>query len=207
MYRIFSLVAVAALVVFPMSADKSHQTRADVLLDQSDTNLYADHGYDGQYNLWGQTFTVGLNGKLDSVAVSTLGGNTTIQIYDTVSGFPNDLLATNSAYQPTGEWNTISFSQYNIPVYPGEQLALVATGVGLINATNGDYAGGTGLYARPIDGQPWQQTVEGLAFQTYVDVTPAPEPCTLSLLCVGAIGLVVYGWNKRRSRLRLSAPY
>jgi hypothetical protein len=172
----------------------------------------------------GQTFTVGLSGILSHVEI-TLGFNTTrngliLDLRPTIGGVPLDSDASAfasvfipSSSIPTGfpDFVNVDFSPFNIPVTPGEQLALVLRGAirgvddGQVNwrGDKGDpYLLGAAFFRTNV--APWSQAcgfgacdIPGeradLGFKTFVApiVVPIPEPNAVILFVTGVTIMII----------------
>jgi len=181
---------------------------------------------------WAQTFTVGITGILRTVALplstpfpDDFSGQLGIQLRPTLGGIPSDsvlaetiLLKSSlpSALNPgvRTEFTTF-FSGLNIPIFEGEQLAIVLRNVGhngqnirwALNGT-GSYTGGAPYHQDredtssaddqgPVTG-PWLPAPaffpEEFDFSFFTSVEPAavaptPEPGTMLLLGTGILWL------------------
>jgi MYXO-CTERM domain-containing protein len=174
-----------------------------------------------------QTFTAGISGLLTEVAVdaerfgSSTSGNLVLEVRDTnpANGFPVSngfLLQTSVAANvvpPAPNNNNVftafDLSSFGLHVNAGDQLAIVlyAQGgsgydFGWLGALNDPYPRGD-PFERVIGNHDWLDEGAGsngydLGFQTFVDPSPAPEPSGLLLAGVGALGLLGYGWRRRR---------
>jgi len=100
----------------------------------------------------------------------------------------------------------VTFSTTSIDAGFGDQEDLVfAQGTGLSDYTGEDLFFSTTYTARYIKFQPtsnyghvWHYT--GLSEVRFLDTGGAiPEPSTVALLAMGAIGLLIYGWRRRRT--------
>jgi hypothetical protein len=174
-----------------------------------------------------QTFTVGLTGLLTEVQVdverfgSSTAGNLVMEIRDTnpSNGFPvtngfrlQTSVAANvvpPAPNPDGIFTAFDVSSFGVNVNAGDHLAIVlyAQGgsgytFGWLGAINDPYPPGS-AFERVIGNHDWfNESTIGQnydnGFKTFVDPSPAPEPSTLVLAGVGALGLLGYGWRRRR---------
>jgi hypothetical protein len=181
-----------------------------------------------------QTFTVGIGGLLTEVDVdverfgSSAAGNLVLEIRDTNpgNGFPVSngfRLQTSVAANvvppgpnPNGILTAFDVSPFGLQVNPGDHLAIVlyAQGgsgydFGWLGAINDPYPPGS-AFERVVGNHDWfnESTIAqnyDNGFRTFVDPSPAPEPSTLVLAGVGALGLLGYGW-RRRQRAATVAP-
>ena len=154
-----------------------------------------------------QTFTVGVDGVLDSVELLLRdSGTKTFEIHATTGGVPvlgSTPLASVSVTFAAGlaSWVAIDFSSFAIPVSVGDVLAIVQPGAlpvgGFWWAGGGGYAGGT-LYST-IDSSPGAYVAFpslDFNFRTYVE---APEPAAGLLAAVAAL-LLLAGRRGRSPR-------
>ncbi len=170
-----------------------------------------------QYEL-GQTFTVGLTGRLDQVELYLLeSANATralhIELFATTSGLPSGAALASTTFDPSGTagsaWRSwILTSPLSVSV--GDVLAIVASDPGSTQPGSfqwqwwsddrGGYAGGTDLYR--IVGDPWvAYPPRDYDFRTYVNVVPLP-PSALSGLALFGGWLALARLRRRRSASR-----
>ena len=140
-----------------------------------------------------QTFTAGITGQLDTVALFGSNGTWNVAIRDAAGGAPTGpYLATGSA-PANGGWSQISLTPA-IDITAGTMYAIVVAGTTPFwNAGAGDYPGGTGFFAD-------EAFVLDFAFQTYVTPPPPPpppplppEPPILDLIVTNAVGAAEAG--------------
>ncbi len=175
---------------------------------------------------WAQTFTVGIDGRLSriDIFVSKSAGDSGPAKFtlrpSTSSGAPDpsrtlfstfidvetlpDATNASDPLPPT----TIDVSEINLNVGVGEVYAIALeriapTGKPWLLWSTGEpadpYDRGT-IFHRPYaENAVWTESFPGLAidmeFATYVTI---PEPSTLVLLAMGAVGLLAYAWRRRR---------
>jgi hypothetical protein len=204
-----SLFLAAAALALGFAAPAS----ATVVIDQN--FVTTDHPDNGTglgitTTSLGQTFTVGVTGKLAAVEFNILKfsgmtGDVTVDIRSLAGGAP-DSLASNalaSATVANGDiatygpspyaWTTIlvDFSAANIMVTAGDMLSFVLSSpigqeFGVQTDYTDGYAGGS-RWSQNGDGNAFDELADAdLAFNTYVDL---PEPGTLAVFGLGLAGL------------------
>lgn len=174
-----------------------------------------------------QTFTVGVDGRLDSVGLMlsryepTTSGDFTLSLASTLGGVPDTsssvlFLQTYSVYDVGYEgafnysYTDFDLSSANLFVSAGQQLAMVVSHEGGndnwmtwdSDSRGGTYPGGQGMYSNGLCSEVWCTSpgyITDRGFRTYVDsdVAPISEPGTLALLTLSLLGLV--GVRYRRS--------
>ena len=214
------LAAMLALPCRPASADP-------ILVDQSflpaRLNLFTWVRDDV---VAAQTFTVGVSGYLTRVELllthDTGLGSAMLDVRPTLGGVPVEdgalalahallSVTTNDRSAPTA-LVAADLSAFSIPVVRGDVLALVLQGPeanwwGQTNATydRGELfirspSLGTATFTRPVENSPNELPYD-LAFRTWVDPAPIPEPGTLLLVSTGLACVAV-----RARRLRKGTP-
>ena len=215
------------------------QVKAGVLLDQSfdggDQGLTA--GATGPFDQ-AQTFTVGVSGILDRIDVliehfhfAGFTGDLLFDIRPTVGGVPtesNTVVLASGTASPASVPTSFGFfsfdvRSFDVPVTPGEQLAIVLRSpLGTYSwegQANSPYRGGDIFFRNGFDFLTWTSSGAengslsnaAFGFREFVDVpsTAVPEPTSLTLFwmaAVGLIGLVGSGQKKNchtRRRIRL----
>jgi len=173
----------------------------------------------------GQSFTVGAGTSIMTpgnsypieavnLEVSELSGSHDlyVELYNLdANGFPTGTaLAASAQTSPAGSDTWTTFELFVDPGAPegerqlaalvaGEEYAFVVKGVDATGASvryqdSDVYDGGSYVWS---SGSGWTAEARDLRFQTIM----TPEPGTLvGLLSMGAMGLVGYGWRKRRRR-------
>ncbi len=165
-------------------------------------------------NRWAQTFTVGIDGTLDSVDLELR--NPAVQsdvfqvsIYDTVAGVPNTALATlnvsGSSVSTNYQFQACDFSSFSILVSAGDELAIVVGGPAIAatgfyewrSTSVGTYSGGKIIYS--ITPGTWGPPNSGsgtnpngdLHFRTHVTTAGAGEPRVegVSITLTGSNGM------------------
>lgn len=208
----WAVSAISAATLFCVSAGASAST-----LDQySFTELTPSDGAGIAYisDTFGsfrraQTFTVGLNGYLDSVLVEFNGAvsgwpDGSIQemriLGTTPSGAPTDtVLASVSSYTLNNVFGTFNFSSSNLYLSAGSVLAFEIIGDGAVQTNNStdisspyypSYQDGSDYYINhPYGIHNWTQNAgNDLRFQTYMN--PVPLPATAWLFASGLLGLI-----------------
>jgi hypothetical protein len=203
------------------------QARADLVLDQFNTPTNTGEaivvGNPSPFDE-AQTFTVGVTGTLARIDFlvredSTSTGNLLFDIRATNGGVPvaDNMAVLASVVVPHGTVPTdpltmtytgIDVSSFGLSVTEGEMLAIVLrtdTG-GRYLWKNGApvYTRGEPFFREPNVGPDWRSWSSAganfdFAFRTYVDTTVAvPEPSTLTLLGIGTLSLLGYGWRRRK---------
>ena len=175
-----------------------------------------------------QTFTVGVSGYLTRVEVllthDTGLGSAMLDVRPTLGGVPVEdgalalahallSVTTNDRSSPTA-LVAADLSAFSIPVVRGDVLALVLQGPeanwwGQTNATydRGELfirspSLGTATFTRPVGNSPNELPYD-LAFRTWVDPAPIPEPCTLLLVATGLACLAVRARRPRKGQTGL----
>jgi hypothetical protein len=168
-----------------------------------------------------QTFTVGLEGTLAEVDVfirrtSAAIGDLMLEIRPTtVTGFPvadpSFLIQTSlpaSSIPTTSGFVPFDLTSFNLPVTPGEQLAVVlyssvgGSGYNWLGTTGDPYPDGSPFEEQP----PNHSWINGsgsngvdFGFRTFVDTGPGgevPEPTSLTLFGLGAAGVCGCVWRR-----------
>jgi hypothetical protein len=218
-----TMLVLSLLVVRPGSAI------AAPILDQ---NYDASIGGDSSLAIYGgqslaQTFTVGLDGYLDSVGLMlnrhtpNTYGSFTLNLFSTTLGSPNDLgtlffSQTYSVNDLAGEglfsyiYSDFDTSSANIKVAAGDVLAMSVSHEGgndnwLVwdGKGNNPYAAGQSFYKNGISGNQWQgdtaQHQKDLGFRTFVDTTRTVGPVTVSEPShLALIALALFGLARLR---------
>jgi PEP-CTERM motif len=184
--------------------------------------LGASESFSGGGADFAQTFTVGINGTLSSVAVLIQSdANLVLDIrLLTPAGLPesqSSALASVTLLPPIVPenrfsatpffWVSADLSSFNIPVVQGEQLAIVLNS-GAVNfrwgiSDNPIYPLGASYYDQL---GPWTSIIPSIPidfdFQTYIDTSgtlaTTPEPSSLALLAIGSASMAGYGWRRRK---------
>ena len=133
-------------------------------------------------------------------AITDISG--TIDVLDMMGGGPSIVIAAQQGGidffnvigpLPPGGWQTLPFSQ----IQAGFQRADGNPGTLDISA-----AGPPIIFGMGLEQSGAGSTVQALADNYFVAITtsspPIPEPGTLCLLAAGAVGLLGYGWRRRR---------
>jgi hypothetical protein len=220
--KVFTLAAALTLCLF-----QAKEVVAAPILDQSfdATGGTASQAiYSGQS--LAQTFTVGIDGYLDSVSLmlnrysDTTDGDFTLNIFSTSSGTPDEVgdiffSQTYSVFDLAGDsafdFNYTSFdtSSANINVSAGDVLAMSVTHTGDNNNWLSwdvnyelDYTGGEGFYKNGLSNSLWATSIPvDRGFQTFVDSTRIVSPAQVpepSTLALLCLGLFGLGWSRTK---------
>jgi hypothetical protein len=186
---------------------------ASPILDQSydpSGNITVNAGFSGMNSNQerAQTFEVGVTGQLTSISVfvevfSPVTGNLDLDTPLASASLPASAvpLASNG-----GGFVNFDLSSFNIQVTAGEELAIDlhaspgASVFGWLGANNDPYPNGES-YERVIGNHDWVgSSGTDLGFQDFVNpgVAAVPEPSTFVLLASGCVGLLGYGWRRRK---------
>lgn len=186
-----------------------------ITLDQSFTpppaaNLSFNVSFGGSL---GQTFTAGLTGSLAEVRVDVMAARSSqlqVSIYEAPGGFPSLALlgsvllpsASSSISDPivfSTPVNIVAGQSYLLAIdYPLETTS-VPGGNSWKGRTSNAYASGTTYYRSNTNGIWLTYGSYDLFFQTYVDVaSPTPEPASLTLWSLGALGCIAATYHQRR---------
>jgi hypothetical protein len=123
-----------ATLLFAAPASAGTLDQSQTLADGASHSIYDDDGMGSSGQSVAQTFTAGLTGDLDQVDlnISKFGSpaaDLTVQIWDTVSGTPVNVLATESvpasSLTTTPAFTPVIFDP-RVPVTAGTQYAIVA---------------------------------------------------------------------------------
>ena len=165
-----------------------------------------------------QTFTVGVAGTLDSVALELLGTTTSARILATSGGAPiggsggSTVLASTTVISNVGDIFTFDFSGAGLAVSVGDVLAMEQFGGTWRGDNNDPYAGGTDYFFETFFlNQNWTANpIFDWNFRTFVDVGPAAVPVLSIWGRAGfAIAMVVIAFAiaRRRRAAALSATF
>jgi hypothetical protein len=164
-----------------------------------------------------QAFTPTIPGLLDSIDIfmesTSQIGDVNASIVETDAlGFPTSLVLGSttlpSSHFLPNDWNKIDFSGENILLIADIQVALVLDSdpndayeiKGGYFDPGGPYIRGD-FFQRLSPDDPWTLQagqVMDMAFRQYVEPSAIPEPTSILLLVTGALGLLGYGWRRKR---------
>lgn len=149
-----------------------------------------------------QTFTVGVDGYIDSIIVELNEGvkdftpsfyAQEMRILDTSpSGAPtNNIIASVDTYILNNVFGIFDFRSLNIFANAGTVLAFEIVGAGAIQGNNNLYLGGSDFVINKYRNiNDWQQDLPtDLAFQTYM--SPVPLPTSVILFAPSLAGLLL----------------
>jgi len=138
-----------------------------------------------------QTFTVGVDGLLNSVQVFGLNFRS-INILNTSSGVPQTILGSTDVFQSAGDAFTFDVSALGISVAVGEVYAFEVIGGALSGDAIGQYAGGSDFFINPRTGDTsFTPTRFDSYFLTTVDnlEVAVPEPSSAALLLIAGAAI------------------
>jgi hypothetical protein len=140
-----------------------------------------------------QTFTVGINGILNSIAVFGDRQFYKINILSTLNGVPTTILGMSSQYQATGRSTTFDVSALNVNVVVGDVFAFEVKGEGMLDGSNG-YSGGSDFFINPdfgINSFKFNGRSDTF-FVTTVDgqSVAVPEPGSIGLFLIAGISML-----------------
>jgi hypothetical protein len=217
-------LGLALAVTAPASAGSPLGT-----LDQQQTDHVGSIEFgqsDGVVRPVGQTFTAGLSGALDTVALYPVGNSLSgaeLQIRSVSGGLPTSTILASETVtsSATDAWVQTTFAapatvvattQYAIVLVPPDSNAIVALGFAA-----DVYASGRLVVTDFPTGLVWGGFDSDYAFQTYVTVPPAPAASTLpnaamadpatgsplltlgfALLLIGSLGTLALATARRR---------
>lgn len=178
--KIIVAVVLSLLAVAPAAAIS--------VLDQQNivTDIAATGGDSNGYFHHEQTITAGISGLMGAVAVQAIG-LTSLNIFGTTNGVPNDTLLGTSSSATNDLFGFVVFST-NVFVTAGQVFAIEPIGSGGVVMSANTYAEGSIFYKGTLThGTFIAQEAYDLGFLTYVDssVTAVPEPALWSTLIIG----------------------
>jgi hypothetical protein len=203
---------IALAFVFASAGNAVSQVILDQHLEPAAGNLSS--GIDSGFSK-AQTFTVGVTGVLARIEVLLALGNgpgdLLVDVRPTSGAVPVESAALAlasarlpfSTVPPAFGFVSVDLSSFAAPVTTGEVLAIVlraenASFSWLGDAGSNSYPAGAHYFEVP-GFSSWAPTVIGnddMGFRTFVDVSAVPEPSSLTLIALGAIGLIGSVWRR-----------
>jgi hypothetical protein len=189
------LLAIAAALTFGIGI--INDAGATIIVDQT---FHEAGGFDmstpsRDYSSFrrAQTFTVGINGILNSIAVFGSSQFDSINILSTLNGVPTTILGMSSQYQATGRSTTFDVSALNVNVAVGDVFAFEVKGWGMLDGAYG-YSGGSDFYINPSFGinSFTSNSSSDSFFVTTVDgqSVAVPEPGSIGLFLIAGISML-----------------
>jgi hypothetical protein len=175
-------------------------------------------GQNGEFRR-AQTFTVGLDGFLDSILVQFDSDLLTFpfpissyvsefRLLETSNAAPTNIIATRQTVSLNGQFGTFDLSDSNLFFTAGTVLAFELVGQGGVQTeTNGDtYLGGSDYFLNTRFGiNEFRPNPIDLRFQTYVNTVSVPEPGTLALCLSALFAMAFAGWRVTKKQTSSSA--
>ncbi|NQU26489.1 MAG: PEP-CTERM sorting domain-containing protein [Candidatus Nealsonbacteria bacterium] len=209
---------VLTMSLFWLSAVLVHAEQIEVLDQEFVEDQSAHPGHRSIYGIpetheVAQTFTVGIEGILSRVELLLHPRSATavVSLRDTSGSLPGGLLASVTRTVSTGSetdvWESFDFGSSEVHVKAGDVLAVCLTVesghnvewcASLWDNPASLYDGGRWFNRGDLTGWEWQSRYprNDMEFRTFVLI---PEPSTLILLTMGAVGLLAYAWRRRKA--------